>query len=99
MPQLERDIEKYVAEYAQTKGCMSLHLNVLGRIGWPDRIFLYPKGRILFIEFKLPGEKPRKIQVYIISRLIAYGFKVEVVDSITDGKRCIDQLIGWEYEA
>ncbi len=71
---------------------MSLHLNVLGRIGWPDRIFLYPMGRVVFIEFKLPGEKPRKVQEYVIGRLRAFGFTVAVVDSISLGYRVINDF-------
>lgn len=92
MSQLESDIETKVTEYSKEQGCLSLKLNVLGRIGWPDRIYLYYGARVLFIEFKKPGEKPRKIQAYVHSILRKYGFIVIVVDNISDGQRGIDYL-------
>lgn len=97
MPKLESAIERDVGLYALDHDCMVLKLNVWGRVGWPDRLFLYHGARILFIEFKRPGEKPKKIQEYIHSRLRKYGFWVEVVEDIPTGKRLIDQLMGEWY--
>jgi hypothetical protein len=54
-------------------------------------MFLY-KGRVLFIEFKRAGEKPRKIQNEIHRRIRAEGFDVAVVDSILHGRDVIDNF-------
>lgn len=48
----------------------------------PDRIILLPQGRIVFVELKAPGKKPRPIQKYRIKELKALGFRVEIIDSI-----------------
>ena len=87
----ESDVETKVCEYADKVGVMHLKLNVLGRVGWPDRIFLY-FGRVLFIEFKRPGEKPRKIQEYIHGKIRSHGFAVRVVDTVPDGVNHIREL-------
>jgi len=88
---LEKDVEGTVSDYAIAKGCMSLKLVMWGRIGWPDHLYLY-KGRVLFIEFKREGEKPRKIQEYIHERIRSHGFTVAVVDNIDRGKYFINYL-------
>lgn len=48
--------------------------------GLPDRMCLFPGGRIIFIELKTTGKKPRKTQLIIHDKLRALGFRVEVID-------------------
>ena len=52
-----------------------------GLAGVPDRLLLFPGGRIAFCEVKAPGEKPRPLQQHRIAQLQALGFKVYVLDS------------------
>lgn len=53
-----------------------------GKRGVPDRIVLLPGGRIIFVELKAPGGKPRPLQRKRIKDLQELGFRVEVIDSI-----------------
>jgi hypothetical protein len=99
MPKLEKKIEREVAQYAREKGCMALKLTILGRVGWPDYIFLYPIRRVMFIEFKREGERPRQIQVFICNKLRAMGFAVAVCDNVEVGKNLINLLTGLHYES
>lgn len=93
MSKLEVKIEEKVVEYAVVKySCMVLKLNVWGRRGWPDRLFLLPGPKMIFIEFKRASEEPRKLQEYVHGRLRALGFRVEVVDNVSDGKCIIDDF-------
>lgn len=48
--------------------------------GWPDRGFMRD-GRMLFIEFKSPGKKPRPLQEYIHKLIMSHGYRVYVIDS------------------
>lgn len=75
---LETDIEEWVVDQAALLGVPSLKLNLKGNRGWPDRIFLIPGGRPLFIEFKRPGEEPRKLQQQRHRILRKLGYDVEV---------------------
>lgn len=52
-----------------------------GISGVPDRICL-KAGRIVFVELKAPGKKPRPIQNRRIEQLQGQGFIVLVVDSL-----------------
>ncbi|MDE5977976.1 MAG: VRR-NUC domain-containing protein [Turicibacter sp.] len=49
--------------------------------GLPDRLCLFPGQRLVFIELKTTGQKPRRIQLYIHKKLRDLGFRVEVVDN------------------
>lgn len=89
---LEKQTELDVCVYAEEQGCLTIKLNLLGRVGWPDRLFLFKQGRMVFVEFKRVGEKPRKIQEYIHGKLRERGFNVEVVDNYADGRRIVDRL-------
>jgi hypothetical protein len=89
---LERETETKVSEYAEALGCLVVKLNLIGRIGWPDRMYLY-MGKVLFIEFKRKGEEPEKIQLWTHGQIRKHKFKVVVVDNIPDGKVHINELV------
>lgn len=56
---IEEQIESWVATQAWERyGVPSIKLNIRGNTGWPDRLFILPGGRALWIEFKAPGEEP-----------------------------------------
>lgn len=50
-------------------GVLIRKLNGSGYRNWPDRMFLFPNGQVLFIEFKRPGEKPRPGQEWMMTEL------------------------------
>lgn len=85
-PKRESDIQGDVVAYARSLRIIARKLN-FGE-GWPDYVFLF-KGRVLFIEFKRPGESPTHLQNQMRSILKAEGFRVEVVDSIQIGTQLI----------
>ena len=51
-----------------------------GYDGVPDRIVLFPGGRIAFVEVKAPGKTLRPLQVRRKRQLELLGFKVYVLD-------------------
>lgn len=57
-------------------------LNGMGNRNWPDRMFLFPGARVLLIEFKQPGEKPRPAQAWFFDQLRDMGFVVRVCDQV-----------------
>lgn len=91
MHALEAVVEAEVSRYAMSQGVMTLKLNVSGRRGWPDRIYLW-RGKTIFIEFKREGEQPRKLQEFIHGQLRGNGFEVYVVDALGEGRAIIDSL-------
>ena len=60
--------------------------------GIPDRI-LIGKGKIIFVELKAPGKKPRSDQRVWIKKLRDHGAIVYVIDNIPD----VDKFISKEF--
>lgn len=84
----EAAIEKPVVTWAARHGWLVRKLQWAGRVGAPDRFFA-KDGRIVLIEFKRPGGKPRPTQDRELARLIAAGVECHVVDSIDQGKEVL----------
>jgi len=82
---LESKVERAVCQHAQHKGWVALKLNGPGDRGKPDRLFMGPGGRVIVVEFKRPGAKPRKLQRWWQSRLQKLGHAVYVIDNEEDG--------------
>lgn len=77
----ESSIEKRLVTEVERVGGWCLKLPAIHNAGLPDRLCLFPGGRILFVELKTTGKRPRKIQLFIHNKLRGLGFRVEVVDT------------------
>ena len=76
---LESDIEKRVVKAAEAKGWWALKLVCVGHRGFPDRWFIRKTSNepeIIIIEFKAPGKRARKLQVWVCDKLREIGFEV-----------------------
>jgi hypothetical protein len=56
-------------------------MNGMGFNSWPDRMFLIPGGRPLFIEFKRLGHKATEAQSMLHDQLQRLGYAVAVCDN------------------
>lgn len=77
---LERDIQANVTKEAIRLNLVPIRINVSGRKGWPDYGYMY-WGRIAFIEFKRPGERPDPLQAHVHKILNCANIPVFVVDN------------------
>ena len=90
---MERTIENAVLAYAKRKyDLLIVKMNLQGRRSWPDRMFMPPGGKPVFIEFKRPGEKPTALQAHTHVKLANLGYVVYVIDSIEAGKTIVDHF-------
>lgn len=87
---LERDIEKKVKDYAESKDWLTRKWTSPGHAFVPDQIFIRPDGKIIFIEFKATGKEPTAGQLREHGRLRGHGCLVYVIDSIAAGKALVD---------
>lgn len=87
----ENSIEKRLVTEVERVGGWCLKLPAIHNAGLPDRICLFPGGRILFVELKAPGKKPRKIQLFMHRKIRALGFRVEVADTPEQIKKIIKE--------
>ena len=77
----ERYIEQQLMKKTRQRGGLCEKWNA-GTSGWPDRIVLLPDGKVGFVEVKVPGEKPRALQVHRHEQLRALGYSVYVLDGV-----------------
>ena len=92
----EKVFERTFSKYVNDNGGIAVKLLSQFVNGLPDRLYLLPGGRALFIEFKSAGKKPTRIREHIIGRIRTLGFTVLVVDSPETWKEAvlvIDKLL------
>lgn len=80
---LEKHLEERCCAYAEAFGYEHIKLDKAKR-KWPDRLLLGPNGATLLVEFKRPGEEPRKQQAAFHNTLSELGHQVHVIDTFDD---------------
>ncbi len=86
----EKEIEKYLIRQVRKSGGLCLKFISPGWSGAPDRICLWPGGKVVFVEIKRPGAKPRPLQKRRAEVLRELGFNVWVVDSIEGAREVVN---------
>ena len=77
----ERSVEKSVCRWAKLNDIWAWKLTVIGWMGIPDRLFIFPDMTLVFIEFKAPGKEARPLQLAMHRKLRQRGFTVYVEDN------------------
>ena len=85
---LESEIERPAHEFARSRGWFAEKIMRTGRRGFPDHIFIR-NGRVIFIEFKRPGELPRPQQVKRHREMRCHGAEVFVIDSLDEAREVL----------
>ena len=89
----EKTIEQSLNKAVKSYGGIAVKLVSPGLAGMPDRLVLFPGGRLGFVEVKAPGRKPRAIQEVRHKQFRQLGFKVYVLDSKEQIGGIIDDII------
>lgn len=90
---LEKDIETRVCKHAQKYGILTRKFTSPSHRSVPDRLFLFPTGLAVFIEFKQKGKTLTKGQMRECKKLKDLGHYVYVVDDVLAGKALVDKLM------
>ena len=77
----EKQIEAKLVSAVERRGGLCPKWVSPGLDGVPDRVILFPGGRVAFAETKAPGKKLRPLQVRRKTQLENLGFRVFVIDS------------------
>ena len=88
----EKQIEQKLVQTVKARGGICPKFISPGYDGMPDRLILFPKGRIAFAEIKAPRKKPRLLQKARHEMLKRLGFRVYVIDSVEQIGGIIDEI-------
>lgn len=88
----EKAIEQKLVRMVIHRGGICPKFVSPGYDGMPDRIVLFPGGRIAFVEVKAPGEKPRPLQLSRHRLLRRLGFRVYVLDAAEQIGGILDEI-------
>ncbi len=90
---LERDIETKVCKFAQKFGVLTRKYTSPSHRSVPDRLFLFPTGLAVFIEFKQKGKTLTKAQAREFKKLTDLGQYVYLIDNVESGKSLVRMLM------
>lgn len=90
----ESGLERKVCEYVRSLGGRAFKFVSPGCSGVPDRICVFPDGRIIFVELKRPGRKDGLSvqQRRIIDWLRAKGCEAWVINDFEIFRRKLDGI-------
>lgn len=90
----ESGLERKIVERTKALGGISYKWVSPGHVGVPDRICLFPGGKILFVEVKRPGLKDglSPQQKKNIERIQALGFSVWRIADLEEFERAVQTL-------
>ena len=88
----EKQIEQALVRAVKNAGGIAPKFVSPGYDGMPDRLVLFPHGRMAFIELKAPGMKPRPLQASRHGMLRRLGFRVYVIDDTAQIERILDEI-------
>lgn len=89
----EKVVERKLVELVKINGGMCIKLLCDQLIGLPDRMCLFPGHKIVFVELKTTGQKPKRIQTYMHNKLRTLGFRVEIIDTVESVANFIDDIV------
>ena len=88
----EKVIEQQLVKAVRAAGGLCPKLVCPGMDGMPDRLLLFPGGRLAFVEVKAPGKKPRPLQQKRHEQLRELGYTVAVLDDPQQIPEILDEI-------
>lgn len=88
----EKTIEQRLVSEVKKRGGIAPKWVAPGFDGVPDRLVFLPGRHFAMVEVKVPGEKPRPLQVSRHRLFQKLGFKVYVLDAIEDIGGILDEI-------
>lgn len=88
----EKLVERKLVEHVKLNQGLCIKLPGDSLIGIPDRLCLFPGRRVVFVELKTTGQKPRRVQLFVHDKLRSMGFRVEVIDTVEGVIKFIEEM-------
>lgn len=89
---MEKDVESYLRRQVERLGGIALKFTSPGNAGVPDRLIIFPGGRIWFVELKDDGQKPRPLQIWQMKRLKKLGCHVAMLTGKEETEKWLNEI-------
>ncbi|HCR83884.1 MAG TPA: hypothetical protein DIW07_10820 [Lachnospiraceae bacterium] len=89
---LEKDIEAWLNKKIRELGGMSFKFVSPNNPGVPDRIYIFPGGKIYFVELKTEIGRMSNIQKWQRERFTKMGCRFYLVKGMDQAKKFIEEL-------
>ena len=89
----ESVVERRLVTEVKKRGGLAPKFVSPGLDGVPDRLLLFPGGRMAFVEVKAPGMRMRPLQVHRAGQLTALGFRFYYVDRTDQIGGILDEIL------
>jgi hypothetical protein len=93
---MERVLEQKLVKAVKAAGGFAPKFTSPGTDGMPDRILLFPGGKLAFVEVKRHGQKPTPLQMARHGMLRKLGFLVYVLDDEKQIIRILEEVMPLE---
>lgn len=77
----EKALESYLCRLVREAGGLALKYASGTATGFPDRLLLFPRGRVIWVEVKSKGCSPTALQSHRMAQLRELGLVVRLCDS------------------
>ena len=91
---MEKILERKFVQAVKAAGGLAPKLTCPGFAGMPDRLVMFPGGRVGFVEVKQRGKRPTPVQLARHGMLRRFGFLVYVLDDEGQIERILTNLNG-----
>ena len=89
----EKYIEQQLVKAVRSHGGIAPKFISPGYDGVPDRLMLFPGGRIAFCELKASGKKMRPLQLRRKAQLERLGFSVYIIDEVSQIMLTVSEIL------
>ena len=89
----EKHIEQQLVKAVRSHGGIAPKFVSPGYDGVPDRLILFPGGRIAFCELKAPGKKMRPLQIRRKAQIERLGFSVYIIDEVSQIMPTVSEIL------
>lgn len=93
---IENTVEGYLRKKVRAVRGKCYKFVCPGHVGAPDRICIFPQGRVYFVETKAPGGKPRPSQLAFHRELAELGVTVRVIDTREKVRAFVEEVTAGE---
>ena len=95
----EKYLEQKLVQAVKAAGGICPKFTSPGTDGMPDRLILFPNGKLAFVEVKRKGMKPTPLQLARHGMLRKLGFKVFVLDDVEQIQGFLEEVLPHEVQS